>query len=128
MNNFIYNLNGDVLVFGNNSYGQLGLGHNNNMNTPTLLMNDTTIRNIICGGIHTIVYKDNGDVLVFGYNTYGQLGLGHNNDVNVPTLLMNDTTIKNIICGGIHTIVYKDNGNILVFKTKIFPLSLYTIV
>ena len=35
--------NGDVLVFGSNYYGQLGLGHNNNINVPTLLMNDTTI-------------------------------------------------------------------------------------
>ena len=27
----IYINNGDVLVFGNNTYGQLGLGYNNNM-------------------------------------------------------------------------------------------------
>ena len=40
MNNFIYDLNGDVLVFGYNSSGQLGLGHNKNINIPTLLMND----------------------------------------------------------------------------------------
>ena len=33
MNNFIYNLNGDVLVFGNNDDGRLGLGHNNHVNT-----------------------------------------------------------------------------------------------
>ena len=38
--------NGDVLVFGDNNdgqLGQLGLGHTNHVNTPTLLMNDTTI-------------------------------------------------------------------------------------
>ena len=107
--------NGDILVFGHNGDGQLGLGHYENMNTPTLLMNDTSIRNITCGGRHTIIYKDNGDVLVFGDNRYGQLGLGHNDNINVPTLLMNDKTIKNIICGNVHTIIYKDNGNILVF-------------
>ena len=66
MSNFIYNLNGDVLVFGYNDHGQLGLGHNNDVNIPTLLMNDKTIKNIICGGYHTIIYKDNGDILVFG--------------------------------------------------------------
>ena len=42
MSNFIYNLNGNLLVFGNNSYRQLGLDHNNNINVPTLLMNDKT--------------------------------------------------------------------------------------
>ena len=39
----IYKNNGDVLVFGYNDDGQLGLGHNNNINIPTLLMNDKTI-------------------------------------------------------------------------------------
>ena len=49
--------NGDVLVFGCNYDVQLGLGHNNHMNTPTLLMNDKTIKNIICGRNHNIIYK-----------------------------------------------------------------------
>ena len=39
-----------------------------NINIPTLLMNDKSIKNIICGEFHTIIYKDNGDVLVFGCN------------------------------------------------------------
>ena len=47
----IYKNNGDVLVFGSNVCGQLGLGHNDNINVPTLLMNDKTIKNIICGNI-----------------------------------------------------------------------------
>ena len=53
MNNFIYNLNGDLLVFGYNRGGQLGLGHNDDIIVvPTLLMNDESIRNIICGKYH----------------------------------------------------------------------------
>ena len=43
MSNFIYDLNGDPLVFGNNTYGQLGLAHNNHVNVPTLLMNNKSI-------------------------------------------------------------------------------------
>ena len=89
--NLIYNLNGDILVFGRN--GQLGLGHNNHVNVPTLLMNNKTIKNIMCGIYHTIIYIGNGNVLVFGYNDDGQLGLGHDNNINKPTLLMNDKTI-----------------------------------
>ena len=43
--NLIYTLNGDVLVFGCNDDGQLGLGlgHTKSIEIPTLLMNDTTI-------------------------------------------------------------------------------------
>ena len=41
--------NGDVLVFGSNYSGQLGLDNYTNINTPILLMNDKSIKNIICG-------------------------------------------------------------------------------
>ena len=107
MNNFIYELNGNILVFGYNGGGELGLGHNNNINIPTLLITDKNIKNIICTYDHKVIYGDNGDVLVFGSNEYGQLGLGHNKNINIPTLLMNDTTIRNIICGESYTIIYK---------------------
>ena len=39
----IYRNNGDILVFGCNDHGQLGLGHNNHVNVPTLLINDKSI-------------------------------------------------------------------------------------
>ena len=88
--------NGDVLVFGYNRYGQLGLSHDKNINVPTLLMNDKSIKNIICGEYQTIIHKNNDDVLVFGYNRHGQLGLGHNDGVNTPTLLMNNSYISSV--------------------------------
>ena len=49
-------------------YGQLGLGDNQNRNKPELLMTDPEIKQIICGGYHTMIWRNNGDVLVFGYN------------------------------------------------------------
>ena len=107
--------NGDVFVFGNNKFGQLGLCHYSNINTPTLLLSNRTIKNIIAGGNHTIIYKDVGDVLVFGCNMYGQLGLRHEDRINVPTLLMKDKNIKIISCGEDHTIIYKDNGDVFAF-------------
>ena len=72
----IYRNNGDVLVFGDNEKGQLGLGDNQNRNKAELLMTDPEIKQIICGSYHTMIYRNNGDVLVFGSNRYGQLGLG----------------------------------------------------
>ena len=43
--------NGDVLVFGSNLYGQLGVGDYRNRNKPELLMTDPEIKQIICGFI-----------------------------------------------------------------------------
>lgn len=110
----IYRDNGDILSFGKNNYGQLGIGHNRNMYKPTLLVNDKSIKTIICNKDNTIIYKDNGELLVFGDNTSGQLGLGHTNNANMPTLLMKDKTIKNIILYAYSLFIYKYNGELLV--------------
>ena len=64
----IWRNNGDVLVFGYNRYGQLGFGDNKNRNKPELLMTDPEIKQIICGGSHTMIWRNNGDVLIFGSN------------------------------------------------------------
>ena len=78
----------DVQVFGDNHYGQLGLGHHNNQNKPATLMHGISIRQIACGEDHTVILQDDNDVLVFGRNDYGQLGLGHNESQNKPVTLM----------------------------------------
>ena len=57
MSNFIYNLNGDLLVFESNKRGQLGSMHTKNINISTILTNDKNIINIICGAYHTIIHK-----------------------------------------------------------------------
>ena len=57
--------NGDVLVFGHNGDGQLGLGDYQNRNKPELLMTDPEIKQIICGGWYTMRYRNNRDVLAF---------------------------------------------------------------
>ena len=43
-------------------------------------MQGIAIRQIACGGYHTVILQDNNDVLVFGGNYSGQLGLGHDDD------------------------------------------------
>ena len=46
----IYLENNDFLVFGNNDYGQLGLGHNHDQKCPVKLMN-AKIKMISLGGL-----------------------------------------------------------------------------
>jgi alpha-tubulin suppressor-like RCC1 family protein len=105
----------DVLVFGRNYEGEIGLGHNKDQNEPQLLMHGEQIRQIACGGWHTIILKANHDVLVFGANSRGQLGLGHVENQNVPQLLMHREQIRQIACGSSHTVILKANHDILVF-------------
>jgi len=50
--------NNNVVVFGDNFYGQLGLGHNNNQCLPIVLMQKIAIREIACGRNHTMILNE----------------------------------------------------------------------
>jgi len=107
--------NGEIFVFGDNRYCQLGLKHNNYICTPTLLIKDPEIKSIYCGGDHSMILKNNGELFVFGCNVFGQLGFGNFENINVPTLLMKDPDIELIKCGCYHSMILKNNGDLFVF-------------
>lgn len=92
----IYKQNGDLLVFGYNWEGQLGLQDNNNRYKPTLLVNDLNIKLTHCCMFHSVVYTQNGDLFTFGRNDMGQLGLGDNKNRHKPTFVLNDPSIIRI--------------------------------
>jgi alpha-tubulin suppressor-like RCC1 family protein len=56
--NLIKETENGVYSFGNNSYGQLGLGNTNNQTTPQLIstLKNKKIKNVVCGGQHTFIF------------------------------------------------------------------------
>ncbi|NOS68770.1 MAG: hypothetical protein HOP33_02460, partial [Verrucomicrobia bacterium] len=67
---------GQLFVWGNNFYGQLGLGDNSqNRVTPTAVPNLTNIVAVAAGCYHSLVVSD-CQVLAWGRNVDGQLGAG----------------------------------------------------
>lgn len=86
--------NGNLYVWGSNNYGQLGLGHTNPVNMPTL--SATNVRDVydhpsvcsydLAAGRMMILNSDNR-LAVSGYNGYGQLGLGNTTNVSTWTLV-----------------------------------------
>ena len=74
---------GKIFFWGRNNFGQLGLGNNENQNTPQEL-NLPNIASIHCGENHTIALTKYGKIFIWGYNFYGQLGLGNNQNKNTP--------------------------------------------
>ena len=111
----ILKANNELFVYRGNSFGQLGLGHQNYQHELQLLMRGERIRQIACGEQHTVILKANNDVLVFGKNLDGELGLGDYINRSLPQILMQQEEIKQISCGMGYTIILKNNNNILVF-------------
>ena len=67
----------EVLVWGLNDVGQLGLGHLSNRPSPVLLEGIGAVQSIACGLSHTMIVMMNGSVWGTGSNDAGQLGLGN---------------------------------------------------
>ncbi|XP_076998998.1 E3 ISG15--protein ligase HERC5 [Tamandua tetradactyla] len=103
-------MSGNIYSWGKNDFGQLGLGHTNNEDSPTLIeeLDNQKVEFLTCGGSHTALLTEDGLAYTFGAGKYGQLG--HNSTQNelrprlVTELVGNRVT--QIACGRWHTLAY----------------------
>ena len=96
---FITNF-GLVYGFGLNSNGQLGFGNTTNILYPMVIpsLQNSNIRNIMCGTSHTLFVENTGVVYVCGSYLNGKLGIGAiSSDLLVPTIIPYFNNINIII-------------------------------
>ncbi|XP_039092737.1 secretion-regulating guanine nucleotide exchange factor isoform X4 [Hyaena hyaena] len=99
-----------LFAWGANSYGQLGLGHKEDLLLPQQL-NDfckpERVRRITGGGGHSAIVTDEGGLFVCGLNKDGQLGLGHTEDVLYFTTCRSllGCPVQQVACGWDFTII-----------------------
>lgn len=113
-------ISGNVYSWGRNDFGQLGLGHTDNKDLPSLIetLDNEKVEFLACGGSHTALLTKDGLLFTFGAGEYGQLG--HNSTQNelrpclVTELVGNRVT--QIACGRWHTLAYvSDLGKVFSF-------------
>ncbi|KFU87930.1 Secretion-regulating guanine nucleotide exchange factor, partial [Chaetura pelagica] len=104
---------------GANSYGQLGLGHNEDVLVPQSLKDVSCkrqdIKSITGGGGHSAVITGAGELFVCGHNKDGQLGLNHTENVLNFTLCtaLSGFCVKEVACGWDFTIILVESGLVL---------------
>jgi len=124
--------NGAVKCWGNNTYGQLGLGDANRRGDAPSTMGDAlpavafgagrTAVEFAAGYLHTCARLDNGAVKCWGNNAHGQLGLGNTSrrggvsgemgDALPAVALGTGRTAAALAAGGFHTCARLDNGTV----------------
>ena len=110
---------GDVLVCGFNYSGQLGLGDNNNRNTPVKnpYLNDIVS---VQGALNnTIVMNSEQQLFSFGDNYYGELCLNDNINRNKPEPIQFSEEISSFSCVEQKTMILDTSNRIWVFGMNI---------
>uniref|UniRef100_A0A673NJH1 Probable E3 ubiquitin-protein ligase HERC4 n=1 Tax=Sinocyclocheilus rhinocerous TaxID=307959 RepID=A0A673NJH1_9TELE len=111
---------GQVLVWGENSHGQLGL-RKDHPGSPSAQhvqsLSGIPLAQISAGGDHSFVLSLSGVVFGWGKNSAGQLGLGDTTDRHVPTVVnsLNRKKTVSISCGGEHTATLSKGGTVFTF-------------
>ncbi len=106
-----------VWTFGDNSFGQLGIGNTVDSNIPHKIMDGGY--QVSSGPHHTEVYLRDGSIWGFGENIYGQLGVGDFLEHTVPTLVSSISDVKQLEAAFLHTMYLKNDGTIWVTGNNI---------
>jgi len=76
---------GSLWAWGDNHFGQLGLGDTKNRLTPRQVGSANNWAAVACGDYHTVALKRDGTLWTWGANDSGQLGLGSADSKAHPT-------------------------------------------
>ncbi|XP_060234760.1 secretion-regulating guanine nucleotide exchange factor isoform X3 [Meriones unguiculatus] len=114
-----------LFTWGANSYGQLGLGHKEDVFMPQRLSDfcrPGCIRSVTGGGGHSAAVTDGGGLFVCGLNKDGQLGLGHTEEVLCFTICkpLVACPIRQVACGWDFTIMLTEKGQVLSCGSNAF--------
>lgn len=77
----------ELYLWGNNEYGQLGLGNLNNKSSPVILNSGDQWRYVSCGKFSTAAINNLGQLFCWGANDQGELGTGNNTSKSSPVLV-----------------------------------------
>jgi alpha-tubulin suppressor-like RCC1 family protein len=104
---------GTVRMFGDNTYGQLGINaFGGTRQTPVQVSGITSGTAVAGGEIHSVVLLADGTVRAFGYNFYGQLGVNDTTNRPTPVTVLNITSATAVACGRAETLVLLADGTV----------------
>ncbi|XP_074304705.1 ultraviolet-B receptor UVR8-like [Silene latifolia] len=113
------NMNGEVMSWGRNQNGQLGLNTTEDSLIPQKIQTfqGVSVKMVAAGAEHSAAVTETGELYGWGWGRYGNLGLGDRNDRLIPEKVAPIDGIKMtlVACGWRHTITVTTAGNIYTY-------------
>ncbi len=107
---FLLDSGDNLYGFGDNSYGQLGLGHKNDVVEPTFITDK--VKTVAPGRNHTVILKHDGSVWTSGDNGQGQLGTG--NTTGTIRWISVASNVSDVAAGFYNSWILTDTGELKV--------------
>uniref|UniRef100_A0A8C0FMH7 HECT-type E3 ubiquitin transferase n=1 Tax=Bubo bubo TaxID=30461 RepID=A0A8C0FMH7_BUBBB len=105
-----------MLCWGYSSFGQPGIGSNLQVIVPEPqvygFIHDRNVKEVACGGNHSVFLLEDGEVYTCGLNTKGQLG--HDYEGSKPEQIgaLAGQHIVHVACGESHSVALSDQGQL----------------
>ena len=113
---------GELYSFGQNIYGQLGLGDNEESNSPKKIESLKNVEFVECGGYYIICKTIDNNIYGWGFNLNGQLGIRNYKNQTLPVKCEHWPLdlIIDIKCGKFHTLVLTSKQEVYSFGDNEF--------
>lgn len=107
---------GTVWAWGDNGYGQLGIGNKTLQNTPQQVLGLDSVIDISAGSAHSLALRADGTVWSWGANSQGQLGLPLTiTDTTLPVKIDTILSATNVESGAAFSIVVDADSTVWAF-------------
>lgn len=104
---------GSLWAWGENTYGQLGLGDTATIRVVASRVGDETDWTAVaCGDYHSLAVKADGSLWSWGANSFGQLGLGDTDARTTPARIGTDNDWVAVAGGDRHSMALKSDGSL----------------
>ncbi|VAI75172.1 unnamed protein product [Triticum turgidum subsp. durum] len=113
-------VDGILWAWGNNEYGQLGIGDTQPRSQPIRVegLSNLSLVDIAAGGWHSAALTKEGEVYAWGRGEHGRLGFGDDKSSHMVPLkvqLLAGEDIVQVSCGGTHSVVLTSDGRIFSY-------------
>lgn len=103
-------IDGSVLAWGSNTYGQVGDGTGSTRYYPVVVSALSQMRSIAAGYAHSLATRIDGTAWAWGANGNGRLGDGTNTNRTTPVLVIGPNDAVGVAAGTAHSLAIQGDG------------------